>query len=87
MVADTVFWQILIIVIFLSAYAVISKRFEKIPAIPIGLIILYLITRIFSSIARDLRWAAEWAPWIQVASVVILSWAVARLSFFFFPLF
>jgi small-conductance mechanosensitive channel/CRP-like cAMP-binding protein len=83
-VFDTVFWQILIIVIFLSVYAVISKRFKKIPDIPIGLIILYLITRIIASIARDLKWAADWAPWIQVASVVILSWAVARLTFFLF---
>jgi small-conductance mechanosensitive channel/CRP-like cAMP-binding protein len=81
-VFDTVFWQILIIVIFLSGYAVISKRFKKIPAIPIGLIILYLITRIIALIAADLKWTAEWAPWIQVASVVILSWAVARLIFF-----
>lgn len=81
---DTVFWQILIIVIFLSGYAVISKRFQKIPAIPIGLIILYLITRIIALIARNLNWATEWAPWIQVASVVILSWAVVRLTFFLF---
>ena len=81
---NTVFWQILIIAIFLSIYAVISKRFKKIPDIPIGLIILYLITRIIALIARDLKWAADWAPWIQVASVVILSWAVARLTFFLF---
>lgn len=81
---DTLFWQVLIIVIFLCAYAVISRRFKKIPTIPIGLVILYLITHIFASIARDLKWAAEWAPWIQVASVVILSWAVARLTFFLF---
>ncbi|MGA8181532.1 MAG: mechanosensitive ion channel family protein [Desulfobacterales bacterium] len=81
---DTLFWQVLIIVIFLSTYAVISKRFKKIPTIPIGLVILYLITHIIASIARDLKWAAEWAPWIQVASVVILSWAVARLTFFLF---
>ncbi|PQP32740.1 hypothetical protein C6A36_02885, partial [Desulfobacteraceae bacterium SEEP-SAG10] len=77
-------WQILIAVVLLSGYAIISKRFQKIPAIPIGLIILYLITRIIASIIRDLKWAAEWAPWIQVASVVILSWAVARLTFFLF---
>jgi small-conductance mechanosensitive channel/CRP-like cAMP-binding protein len=83
-VFDTVFWQILIIAIFLSVYAVISKRFKKIPDIPIGLIILYLVTRIIALIARDLKWAADWAPWIQVASVVILSWAVARLTFFLF---
>jgi small-conductance mechanosensitive channel len=83
-VTDTLFWQVLIVVIFLCAYAVISRRFKKIPTIPIGLIILYLITHIFASIARDLKWAAEWAPWIQVASVVILSWAVARLTFFLF---
>jgi len=83
-VTDTLFWQVLIIVIFLCAYAVISRRFKKIPTIPIGLVILYLITHIFASIARDLKWAAEWAPWIQVASVVILSWAVARLTFFLF---
>ena len=81
---DTVFWQILIVVIFLSGYAIISKRLQKIPDIPIGLIILYLITRIIASITRDLTWAAEWAPWIKVASAVILSWAVARLSFFIF---
>ena len=80
--SDTVFWQILIIVIFLSAYAVVSKRSRKIPAIPIGLVILYLVTRIIAFIARDIKWAAEWAPWIQIASVVILSWAVARLAFF-----
>lgn len=81
---DTVFWQILIVVIFLSGYAIISRRLKKIPAIPIVLIILYLITRIIALITRDLNWAAEWAPWIQVASSVILSWAVARLTFFLF---
>ncbi|MBU0769156.1 MAG: mechanosensitive ion channel family protein, partial [Proteobacteria bacterium] len=81
---DTVFWQILIAVVLLSGYAVISKQLKKIPDIPIGLIILYLIARIIASITRDLTWAAEWAPWIQVASVVILSWAVARLTFFIF---
>jgi len=83
-VFDTVFWQILIVVIFLSGYAIISKRLQKIPDIPIGLLILYLITRIVALITRDLNWAADWAPWIQVASAVILSWAVARLSFFLF---
>lgn len=81
---DTVFWQILIVVIFLSGYAIMSKRLQKIPAIPIGLIILYLITRIIALISRDLNWATEWTPWIQVASVVILSWAIARLTFFLF---
>ena len=81
---DTVYWHILIIVIFLSGYAIISKRFKKIPDIPIGLFIIYLIARIVASITRDLKWAAEWSPWIQVASVVILSWAVARLTFFLF---
>ena len=79
---DTVFWQILIVVIFLSGYAIISKRLKKIPDIPIGLIILYLITHIIASITRDLTWANEWTPWIQVASAVILSWAIARLTFF-----
>jgi small-conductance mechanosensitive channel len=83
-VFDTVFWQILIVVIFLSSYAIISNRLQKIPAIPIGLFIFYLITRIIALITRDLNWAAEWAPWIQVASSVILSWAVARLTFFLF---
>jgi small-conductance mechanosensitive channel/CRP-like cAMP-binding protein len=83
-VFDTVFWQILIVVIFLSAYAIISKRLQKIPDIPIGFIILYLIARIIALITRDLNWAADWAPWIQVASTIILSWAVARLSFFLF---
>jgi small-conductance mechanosensitive channel len=83
-VFNTVFWQILTVVVFLSAYAIISKRLKKIPDIPIGLIILYLITRIIASIARDLTWAAVWAPWIQVASSVILSWAIARLTFFLF---
>jgi small-conductance mechanosensitive channel/CRP-like cAMP-binding protein len=81
-VSDTFFWQVLIIVVFLSAYAVLSKRFKKIPSIPIGLIIVYLITHILASVARDLKWAAEWAPWIQVASVVFLSWAVVRMTFF-----
>ncbi len=81
---DTVLWLILIAVIFLSGYTIISKRFQKIPAIPIGLLILYLITRIIALIARDLTWAAELAPWIQVTSAVILSWAVARLTFFLF---
>ncbi|MBW2054933.1 MAG: mechanosensitive ion channel [Deltaproteobacteria bacterium] len=79
---DTVFWQILIAIVLLSGYVIISKRLQQIPAIPIGLLILYLITRMIASITRDLSWAAEWAPWIQVASVVILSWAVARLTFF-----
>ncbi|MBW2640755.1 MAG: mechanosensitive ion channel, partial [Deltaproteobacteria bacterium] len=79
---DTVFWQILIAIVLLSGYVIISKRLQRIPAIPIGLIILYLITHMIASITRDLSWAAEWAPWIQVASVVILSWAVARLTFF-----
>ncbi|MGD2029828.1 MAG: mechanosensitive ion channel family protein [Desulfobacterales bacterium] len=79
---DTVFWQILIAVVFLSGYVIISKRFQKIPAIPIGLIILYLITRIIASMIHNLEWAAEWTPWIQIASVVILSWAVARLTLF-----
>ena len=81
---DTVFWQILIVVIFLSGYTLLSKRLQKIPDIPIWLVILYLITRIIASIARDLTWAAEWAPWIQVASAVILSWAIARMTFFLF---
>jgi len=81
-VFDTVFWQILIAIVLLSGYVIISKRLQRIPAIPIGLIILYLITHMIASITRDLSWAAEWAPWIQVASVVILSWAVARLTFF-----
>jgi small-conductance mechanosensitive channel/CRP-like cAMP-binding protein len=81
-VLDTVFWQILIAIVLLSGYVIISKRLKQIPDIPIGLVILYLITRIIVSITRDLSWAADWAPWVQVASVIILSWAVARLTFF-----
>ena len=81
---DTVFWQIFIAVVLLSGYVMISKRWQKIPSIPIGLIIFYLITRIIASITRDLSWAAEWSPWIEVASVVILSWAIARFTFFLF---
>jgi small-conductance mechanosensitive channel/CRP-like cAMP-binding protein len=81
-VFDTVFWQILIAVVLLSGYAIASKRLKNIPDVPIGLIILYLITLIIASITRNLKWASEWAPWIQLSSVVILSWAVARLTFF-----
>ena len=81
---DTVFWQIFIAIVLLSGYVIISKRFQKIPDIPIGLIILYLITRIIGSIIRNEKWAAEWTSWIQIASVVILSWAVARFTFFLF---
>jgi small-conductance mechanosensitive channel/CRP-like cAMP-binding protein len=83
-VFDTVIWLILIAVILLSSYFFISRRFKKIPAIPIGLFILYLITRAIDLVARDLTWAADWVSWIRVASAVILSWAVVRLTFYLF---
>lgn len=67
--------------LLLSAYWILSKRSRFLPALPLGLLILYFVIGAIDQFIGHLPFAAEFDRWISVTSAVILSWAIVRLTF------
>ena len=81
--ADSGFWQLAVAIVILGGYAIAANHSKKIPVIPVGLLIAYLVFQLMAKIMEGMARAADWETWIKVAADVLLSWAIARLSFFF----
>ncbi|MFH1654245.1 MAG: mechanosensitive ion channel family protein [Pseudomonadota bacterium] len=71
------------LIILLLGYNTIARKIKRIPVIPFGLIILYLLLRIASNYL-NLFDLATWYKWIYLSSVAALYCGVVRLLFFLF---
>jgi small-conductance mechanosensitive channel len=67
--------------LLLSLYMILAKRSQKLPALPFGLLIAYLAVRSIYLLVGHLPLFAEYDKWIDVASSIVLAWAVIRLTF------
>jgi len=67
--------------LLLAAYMLVSKRSRFLPALPLGFLIFYFAIRAVYQFIGHLPVVAGFDKWIGVASAVILSWAVIRLTF------
>lgn len=65
----------------LAFYMLLAQRSTKLPKLPFGFLIAYLVLRVIHQIVGHLPVVAEFSKWIGVASAIILSWAVIRLTF------
>lgn len=73
----------------LLVYQITSRRLNVLPRLPLLLLILFYLVRIALSACRTGGWLTREQHWIDVASMVVLAWAVGRLVFAFtveFPL-
>ena len=71
-------------VLLLSFYMVLAKRSLRIPALPFGFLIAYFALGAVYQIVGDLPIISEYGKWIDVASSIVLSWAIIRLTFSIF---
>ena len=67
--------------LLLFFYMLLAKRSRFLPFIPFGFLIVYFIVQAVYQFVGHLPIVAEYDKWIGVASAVILSWAVIRLTF------
>ena len=65
----------------LAFYMLLAQRSTKLPKLPLGFLIAYLVLRVTHQLVGHLPGVAEFSKWIGVASSIILSWAVIRLTF------
>jgi small-conductance mechanosensitive channel/CRP-like cAMP-binding protein len=76
-------WATLFCIILLILYAIASKKAEKLPNIPFALFITYFSLQFSIQILEGYEWSLEWIGHVSIAADIILSWAVARLVFWF----
>ena len=67
--------------LLLTLYVLVARRSDKLPLLPFGLLITYLVIRAIHLLIGHLPIVAEYDKWIRVASSILLSWAVIRLTF------
>ena len=68
-------------VLLLFVYMLLAKRSRFLPFLPFGFLIVYFAIRAVFQFVGHLPIISEYDKWIGVASSVILSWAVIRLTF------
>lgn len=71
------------ITIIFIGYWRIAARSAKLPHIPLGLFILYLLI-VFSRLVLEAYNLAEWAGRLDLVSIIVLYCAVARIIFYIF---
>ena len=71
----------LLSIALLSLYRLASKRYSKLPELPLTLLIIYFCIRFFSRLTQPLMSSTDWDIWLTVTESIVLSWAVARLVF------
>lgn len=76
-------WVVVGIIVVLIGYARIAKKSSRIPHIPLGLFILYLITVLIGLLLNSYN-LPDWATRLDLAAVIVLYCAVARLIFYIF---
>jgi len=74
-------WSILAAIAVLAVYMLLAKRIRYLPALPLGLLILYLGLRLLSVQLRGFAWFEAKRWFVETAGDVVLAWAVARLVF------
>jgi small-conductance mechanosensitive channel/CRP-like cAMP-binding protein len=67
--------------LLLFVYMLSAKRSRFLPFLPFGFLIVYFAIRAVSQFFGHLPIVSEYDKWIGVASSIILSWAVIRLTF------
>jgi small-conductance mechanosensitive channel/CRP-like cAMP-binding protein len=67
--------------LLLFVYMLLSKRSRFLPFLPFGFLIVYFAIRGAYEFVDHLPIVTDYTKWIGVASAIILSWAVIRLTF------
>ena len=67
--------------LLLAVYMVVAKRSRFLPPLPFGFLILYFAIRAIFQFIGHLPIVAGFDKWIGVATAIILSWAIIRLTF------
>jgi len=74
----------------LIAYSLASLFTRRIPRLPLALLILHFVVRLAAAVSRMANLFPDLHKWMDLAAVLLLSWAIARLAYVFFvelPLF
>ena len=74
-------WSQIILIVFLLAYAGISKHSKFMPNIPLTLFIIHFGLRFLSELTVGMAWGTSWLNYINLTATITLAWAVARLIF------
>ena len=78
---DSISWMSLLSIALLCLYRLASKRFPKLPELPLTLLIVYFCVRFIFRLTQSLVSSTDWSLWFTVTESIVLSWAVARLVF------
>ena len=70
--------------LLLFIYMLLAKRSGLLPVLPLGFLIVYFALGAISQFFGHFSIVSEYGKWIGVASAIILSWAVIRLTFALF---
>jgi adenylate cyclase len=68
-------------VLLLCLYMLLAKRSRFLPFLPLGFLIVFFAIEAVSQFVGHLPIVLEYEKWIDVASAIILSWAIIRLVF------
>lgn len=71
---------IAVVIALLIAYSLVAKKFARMPKIPVGLLILYLLMRIILNAVPGVV-SDRLVHWLDVAAVIILYCAAIRIIF------
>ena len=83
-------WLSVAALIGLMAYRAASMITRRIPRLPLGLLVLHFVMRLMAALCRMAGLFPDLLPWMDLAAVLLLGWAIIRLAFMFlveFPLF
>ena len=67
--------------LLLFTYMLLAKRSRFLPFLPLGFLIAYFAIGAVSQFVGHFPIVLEYEKWIGVASAIILSWAIIRLTF------
>jgi small-conductance mechanosensitive channel len=67
--------------LLLTLYFLLAKRSQKLPVLPFGFLISYLIISAIYLYIGHLPIITEYEKWIRVVTTILLSWAIIRLTF------
>lgn len=77
-------WNILIYILLLSLYILAAKKIRRLPQVPLGLLICYLILLFSQKALAGYEWSGEWIRYIGIAADIFIAWGVARIVFWLF---
>jgi small-conductance mechanosensitive channel len=74
---------LVVTILVIGGYMILSRRSRRLPSLPLGLLLVYLVLRLVFDLIEDRSWAVVYAKWIDLGCTVILAWAIVRLLFAF----